>query len=645
MQWLGFASLFLTLVLAFVGCSPKDEANVVVEVRNVDRLFPAATRIEVEASLNGVPAANSEPLLYPVVRDGRSFTLGLAFGWSDHLLTGSDDSAKLAVWMAALDDENCVLGYGNTTILLRGTGGTVQSCPEDQGGNCKAVEIVPVARWCNRPAILAISPTEIPSSATGSNQPAERQLTLHGVGLSAQSHVTVAGIEQSVRLIAPETLVIDDPTFPQFQRPGPVAVAVASPDDAPSVLCSAPARTDLLRVKPRQIQLASKPGSTEQRPPLHDFAVLNRPGDMPLMVLMEDDPPGLRLRLAGMDTTQVPWLPIHLPDKLVKLNATDSVRMSVVDSKSTVHEIVLLSPNGLSLVRLTLGVTAATVDLAEQPDVVGRDAVWIDGSQPGQKALLVLGDKLRAFARATTGSAPFQPDSSVEFPSDIESPCGATLLDSSLIVADRSSIHVLHREGTKYQKDWSQPLPIPGAKCPINADLVAADFDRDGKNDLAVNGASFLILNRMPAGAGDAPFEVRLHQSGMDIGPNFGGAAMTAADLNADGEMDLVWLVGQSNIWSLLNLGGARMSSDLKREGPFLFPTFTAGQTSRLLALDVDRDGTKDIVVGDAALKVVTDRPQSPTCLRGQTASSALVTKQPELQGLVPSIRGWTMRH
>ena len=186
---------------------------------------------------------------------------------------------------------------------------------------------------------------------------------------------------ESVRLIAPETLVIDDPTFPQFQRPGPVAVAVASPDDAPSVLCSAPARTDLLRVKPRQIQLASKPGSTEQRPPLHDFAVLNRPGDMPLMVLMEDDPPGLRLRLAGMDTTQVPWLPIHLPDKLVKLNATDSVRMSVVDSKSTVHEIVLLSPNGLSLVRLTLGVTAATVDLAEQPDVVGRDAVWIDGSQ------------------------------------------------------------------------------------------------------------------------------------------------------------------------------------------------------------------------------------------------------------------------
>jgi len=363
------------------------------------------------------------------------------------------------------------------------------------------------------------------------------------------------------------------------------------------------------------------------------------------VVLLEDDPPGLRLRLARMDTTQVPWLPIHLPDNLVKLNATDSVRMSVVDSKSTVHEIVVLSPNGLSLVRLTLGVTAATVDLAEQPDVVGRDAVWMDGSQPGQKSLLVLGDKLRAFSRATTGAAPFLPDSSVELPSDIASPCGATLLNSSLIVADRSSIHVLHRAGTKYQKDWSQPLPSPAAKCPNNADLVAADFDLDGKSDLAVNGASFLLLNRMPARAGESPFEVRAYQSEMGIGPNFGGAAMTAADLNADGEMDLVWLVGQSNIWSLLNLGGARMSTNLSWEGPFLFPAFAQPQHPRLLSIDIDRDGTNDIVVGDSTLRVVPDPPWNATCTPGATTSLSSVTKQPEVQGLVPRIRGWTMGH
>ncbi|HYW44248.1 MAG TPA: VCBS repeat-containing protein [Bryobacteraceae bacterium] len=121
---------------------------------------------------------------------------------------------------------------------------------------------------------------------------------------------------------------------------------------------------------------------------------------------------------------------------------------------------------------------------------------------------------------------------------------------------------------------------------PVNSKLIAADFNGDGKLDLAVtyfanNGGLYILL-----GNGDGTFGAA---KTFNAGPNPGSLA--AADFNRDGKMDI----------AVANTFGANTVSLLlgNGDGTFGAPTAYAigGSAVSILALDLNGDGAPDVAV------------------------------------------------
>jgi hypothetical protein len=120
------------------------------------------------------------------------------------------------------------------------------------------------------------------------------------------------------------------------------------------------------------------------------------------------------------------------------------------------------------------------------------------------------------------------------------------------------------------------------------AAIVTADFDLDGKLDLAVLGSSFSPRLNLLRGNGDGTFQAA---TTVNLGSGSQPQALRAADLDRDGDLDLVTAnYGNSTVSVLTNVGGGFASR----------VEFPAWGTPRGLDVgDVDGDRIPDVVFTD----------------------------------------------
>src|SRR5690606_21980855 len=131
-----------------------------------------------------------------------------------------------------------------------------------------------------------------------------------------------------------------------------------------------------------------------------------------------------------------------------------------------------------------------------------------------------------------------------------------------------------------------QTLAAPGAR-----GVAAADFDGDGRDDLAVAAAdAVLVFTSTPDDHG-RPFGV----SPTAVDTAAGGAGIAAADLDADTGIDLV--VARPNAASVVLFGTANGFEAVPLEG-------LAG--ARAVAIgDVDGDSLPDVALASDTMTVV----------------------------------------
>ncbi|MBI4603912.1 MAG: VCBS repeat-containing protein [Planctomycetes bacterium] len=129
--------------------------------------------------------------------------------------------------------------------------------------------------------------------------------------------------------------------------------------------------------------------------------------------------------------------------------------------------------------------------------------------------------------------------------------------------------------------------------------VFAADFDRDGKGDLALTclrgTAQGVIANTVAATSnGDGSFRQTLDLLTSDI------ATAAVSDLNGDGHQDLAVVSAQSSILSVLPGSG---DGGFRAEVPF---GATGAGPAFLIASDLDADGRADVVSADAGSSTLT---------------------------------------
>jgi hypothetical protein len=131
---------------------------------------------------------------------------------------------------------------------------------------------------------------------------------------------------------------------------------------------------------------------------------------------------------------------------------------------------------------------------------------------------------------------------------------------------------------------------------PRVADVQAADFNGDGKNDLAVAAFGWrktgrlAILQNESANAAQPSFKTHV------VDPRPGGIQVIPADLNRDGRMDFVTLLAQEHetVLAYINKGAGDFTFDQKVIYAAPHPNWGS---SGIQLVDLDKDGDLDVVL------------------------------------------------
>jgi hypothetical protein len=200
----------------------------------------------------------------------------------------------------------------------------------------------------------------------------------------------------------------------------------------------------------------------------------------------------------------------------------------------------------------------------------------VDGACGSGSVSVLLGDGAGGFQPSVSYSTATGPFSLVlaDFNGDHKldiAIAGGTSLSSSL--PGNVSVLLGNGDGT-FQNHIDSTL---GASAGYS--LVAADFDGDGKIDLASAGGKYVDIM---IGNGDGTFIFKQHYPG--------GNAVAAADLNHDGKADLAVLVATNNYSAAVMLGNG--------DGTFQTAVqySTGVNPQSLLAVDLNGDGKLDLV-------------------------------------------------
>lgn len=231
-------------------------------------------------------------------------------------------------------------------------------------------------------------------------------------------------------------------------------------------------------------------------------------------------------------------------------------------------------------------VAVADVNGDGNPDLVVVDS----GAGPGTSGVSVLlGD-----GHGTFGTAAFFATGSVSLSAAVGDFNGDGKLDIAVVNSGSDNISILVGNGNgTFQTPTNISLDLPGISV-VPTSIVGADFDSDGKLDLAVATPSHRDIAVL-MGQGSATFGAPIHYALDD--PNFVNniSKLAVADLNGDGVSDLV----------LCNLSANHITVILGH-GDGTFPSassYAAGAEPIGVAIaDFNADGHSDIVAADNAV-------------------------------------------
>jgi uncharacterized repeat protein (TIGR01451 family) len=179
--------------------------------------------------------------------------------------------------------------------------------------------------------------------------------------------------------------------------------------------------------------------------------------------------------------------------------------------------------------------------------------------------------------------------------------------------ADSVTLHDGNGDGTF---DTARSLAVPAVSPAVNSgptSVVAADFDEDGRLDLAV---SSFVSNRIAVFAGDGTGSFG---AATQLTPGVGPTSVAAGDFNADGSIDLASANGTADSISILTGNGAG--------GFAAAATYPAGDLpSWLVAEDFDGDGKVDLVSANLAGNNISLLANSGACLANCGTFAAATT-------------------
>jgi len=131
---------------------------------------------------------------------------------------------------------------------------------------------------------------------------------------------------------------------------------------------------------------------------------------------------------------------------------------------------------------------------------------------------------------------------------------------------------------------------------PRVADVAAADFNGDGKTDLAVAAFGWHTTGQITIAENRTTVPGRPEFTRHVIDPRPGGINVVPADLNRDGKMDFVTVLAQEHetVLAYINKGTGDFSFEQKVIYAAPHPN---GGSSRIQLVDLDRDGDLDVVL------------------------------------------------
>jgi uncharacterized protein (TIGR03437 family) len=181
---------------------------------------------------------------------------------------------------------------------------------------------------------------------------------------------------------------------------------------------------------------------------------------------------------------------------------------------------------------------------------------------------------------------------------------GNGIVDLALADSENAFLEILKGAGNgAFSETARYPIQDPVA---IPAGLAVADFNRDGKNDVAMLTAqtpgSPTAMIELFLARGDGtllpPAKLDVPGGSAVVGPYGKAGAIASADWNGDGIPDLA-VAGQGGVWVWLGKGDGTFT------GPSSIPLPNAHLTS-LVAGDFNRDGKLDLAVADPVAQTVT---------------------------------------
>ncbi|MCA9122831.1 MAG: VCBS repeat-containing protein [Planctomycetaceae bacterium] len=289
--------------------------------------------------------------------------------------------------------------------------------------------------------------------------------------------------------------------------------------------------------------------------------------------------------------------------------------------------VFLSNEQGLlaSPVHITLGATPVSIAAADLNGDGAIDLVTANDLQDSVSVLLNHGDG--SFAAAFHRAVGRGPSNVILV--DIDANGSPDIITANV---DSNDVTVLKSDGTG---GFLGPESIPAGAGAFG--ITSGDFDRDGAVDLAVTNLKSNKITILRNNSGDYTI-----QSELSAGQ--GPTAITAADFNEDGFLDLaVSTIQSANVSILLNNGNGTFGGATSA-GVLAFPDFFAFAVE---AADLDGDGDQDLVSANGLLSevmvfrnVLATGPQIVRLNDGETATE--INLGSRVAGAAPSIAAAT---